>query len=78
MILQYHPDTDMLYIELARGTSVESEEVAPGIVLEFDADNRVIGIEIEDASKAIDLSRLEALALPIVDLVLRERASIKA
>jgi uncharacterized protein YuzE len=78
MILQYHPEMDMLYIGLARGTSVESEEVAPGIVLDFDANNRVIGIEIEDASTAIDLSRLEALALPIVDLVLRERASIEA
>jgi uncharacterized protein YuzE len=78
MILQYHPDMDMLYIELARGISVESEEVAPGIVFDFDADNRVIGIKIEDASKSIGLSRLEALALPIVDLVFRERASIEA
>ena len=78
MILQYYADTDTLYIGLARGVSIESEEVAPGIVLDFDADNRVIGIEIEDASKSIDLSRLEVLALPIVDLVLRERASVEA
>lgn len=77
MILQYHADTDMLYIRLAREVSTESEEVAPGIVLDFDAHNRVIGIEIEDASKSIDLSRLEVLALPIVDLVLKERASVE-
>lgn len=69
MIFRYHPETDMLYIELARGTSTESEEVAPGIVLDFDQKNRVIGIEIEDASKVVDLSRLEVSALPIGDLI---------
>ena len=50
MVVQYHPDTDMLYIKLADGVSTESEEVAPGMVLDFDEGNRVIGIEIEEAS----------------------------
>jgi uncharacterized protein YuzE len=50
MIFEYHPDTDMLYIKLAAGVSTESEEVAPGIVLDFDERDQVIGIEIEDAS----------------------------
>jgi len=39
----------MLYIRLMDAESVESEEVAQGIVLDFDQDNRVVGIEIEDA-----------------------------
>ena len=73
MVFQYHPDTDMLYIKLADRVSPESEEVAPGIVLDFDAQNQVVGIEIEDASTLIDLSRLEVFALPIVNLVLSER-----
>jgi uncharacterized protein YuzE len=73
MVFQYFPDTDMLYIRLADGVSTESEEVATGVVLDFDEHNRVIGIEIEDASKLIDLSRLEVLALPIADLVLSEK-----
>jgi uncharacterized protein YuzE len=47
MVFQYFPDTDMLYIKLAEGASTESEEVAPGIVLDFDEGSRVIGIEIE-------------------------------
>jgi uncharacterized protein YuzE len=50
MIFEYHPDTDMLYIKLGAGVSAESEEVAPGIVLDFDERDQVIGIEIEDAS----------------------------
>ena len=73
MIFDYYADTDMLYIRLADGISVESEEVAPGVVLDFDGDNRLLGVEVEDASKLIDLSRLELRALPIADLLFRER-----
>jgi len=76
MTFQYYPDTDMLYIKLASGVSTESEEVAPGIVFDFDEHNRVIGIEIEDAGTFIDLSRLEVLALPITNLVFSERVPV--
>ena len=72
MLFEYHPDSDMLYIRLADGASTESEEIAPGVVLDFDASNQVIGVEIEDASKFIDLSRLELRALPIADLIDRK------
>ncbi len=73
MIFEYYPETDMLYIKLVEMVSTESEEIAPGVVLDFDEHNRVIGVEIEDASKIIDLSRLELRALPVVDLILTER-----
>ncbi len=73
MVFEYYPDTDMLYVKLAEGTSKESEEIAPGVVLDFDERNRVIGFEIEDASKSIDLTRLELRALPLANLVLSER-----
>ena len=78
MIFEYYSETDMLYIKLIEGVSTESEEIAPGVVLDFDEHNRVIGIEIEDASKLIDLSRLELRALPVVHLVLSERVPVKA
>lgn len=77
MVFQYYRDSDMLYIKLAEGVSTESEEVAEGVVLDFDERNRVIGIEIEDASNFIDLSRLEVLALPIANLILSEREPVK-
>jgi uncharacterized protein YuzE len=73
MIFEYHQDSDMLYIKLATGISIESEEVSPGLVIDYDENNRAIGIEIEDASKFIDLSRLELSALPIANLVISER-----
>ena len=74
MIVQYDAVSDMLYIKLADGISTESEEVAPGVVLDFDAANQVLGIEIEDAGKRIDLSRLEVASLPLAHLVMSHAA----
>lgn len=70
MIFKYYPDSDMLYIELSKGFSAESEEVSKGIVFDFDEQNRVIGVDIEDASKLIDFTRLEFNSLPVSNLVL--------
>ncbi len=72
MIFEYYPDTDMLYIRLREGESVESEEVAPDIVVDYDAHNRVIGIEIENASQHIDLTNIELRALPLAQSLLSE------
>ncbi len=71
MIFQYHAETDMLYIEFVPGISTESEEIAPGIVADFDEKKRLIGIEFEDAGKFADLSRLEISALPVTDLIMK-------
>lgn len=78
MVFHYYPESDMLYIILVDGVSHESEEVAPGVVIDFDDRGQIIGIEIEDASTFIDLSRLEVLALPITNLVFSERAATRA
>ena len=75
MVFQYFPETDMLYIKLTDRASEESEEAAPGIVFDFDDNNKVVGIEIEDASSFIDLTRLEVLAVPVINLVLSQRVS---
>lgn len=78
MNFEYHQDTDMLYIKLSSGVSVESEEVSPGVVVDYDENNHAIGIEIEDASKFIDMSRLELTAMPIANLVISERIPTSA
>ena len=59
MEIQYDSDSDMLYIGLRSRRSVESEEVAPGVVLDYDESNNVIGIEITDGSKIADMTHLE-------------------
>jgi uncharacterized protein YuzE len=78
MVFEYFSDSDMLYIKLADGQSTESEEVAPGVVLDFDEKNRAIGVEIEDASKFIDLSRLELKAFPLANLIISQKTSFAA
>ncbi|MFL5804554.1 MAG: DUF2283 domain-containing protein [Roseiflexaceae bacterium] len=64
MKFHYYPDTDSLYIDLSERTSHDSREVAPGVVLDFDDDGHLVGIDIDRASEIVDLSRLEAEALP--------------
>lgn len=73
MRFHYYADTDSLYIDLSEKVSSESREVAPGVVLDFDVDGRLVGIDIDRASQIVDLSRLEAQALPITDLFVTRR-----
>ena len=70
MKFHYYPDTDSLYIDLAERPSVDSQEMRPGTVLDFDADGKLVGIDINRASEAADLSRIEVEALPLNSLSL--------
>jgi uncharacterized protein YuzE len=63
--LRYYVETDSLYIDLSERASVDSREASPGVVLDFDAEGHLVGIDIDGASKVVDLSRLEAEALPL-------------
>lgn len=65
MKFYYYPETDSLYIDLAEKTSVDSREISPGIVLDFDEEGNLVGIDIDHASKVVSLSRIEAESLPI-------------
>lgn len=58
MKLSYHPDTDSLYIDLAEQPSAESHEVSEGIVLDYDASGNLVGIDIDNASRKVQLQRL--------------------
>ena len=75
MVFEYFPDTDMLYIRRTEALSAESDEIAPGVVLDLDEYSQIVGVEIEDASKRFDLSRLEVKALPLVSLLVTERVT---
>ncbi len=73
MKLQYYPETDSLYIDLAERPSADSREVVPGVVLDFDSDGRLVGIDIDRARQSVNLTRLEAEALPITELSVEAR-----
>jgi uncharacterized protein YuzE len=64
MKLNYYPETDSLYIELSEKTSSESKEVSEGIVLDYDAKGNLVGIDIDNASKKLDLKKLTLTKLP--------------
>lgn len=66
MKLHYYPETDSLYIDLSARPSADSREIADGLVADFDADGRVVGIDIQHASKIMDLMTLETESLPAV------------
>ena len=65
MRLEYYPETDTLYIELQEGPGTDAQEVAPNIVLDFNAAGEVIGIEIEHASERTDLKNFQLASFPI-------------
>jgi uncharacterized protein YuzE len=64
MKLNYHPDTDSLYIDLSEQTSVESREISEGIVLDYDATGNLVGIDIDNASEKVELQKLTLSKLP--------------
>ncbi len=68
MTFHYYPETDSLYIEFASLDDADSREIAPGIVLDFDAEGRPVGIDIDRASRQVGLTRLEAISLPLQTL----------
>jgi uncharacterized protein YuzE len=64
MQLSYHPETDSLYIDLSEKPSVESREISDGIVLDYDATGDLVGIDIDNASRRVDMKRLVLSKLP--------------
>ncbi len=65
MRIAYYPDTDSMYIDLSSRKSSESTEVTPGVVLDYDEDGNLVGIDIDNASKIMDLKELVLSKLPV-------------
>jgi uncharacterized protein YuzE len=65
MKLNYFPDTDSLYIDLSNRRSVESQEVSEGVVLDYDGDGNLVGIDIDHASRKLDLHELVTNHIPL-------------
>ena len=66
MKLDYYPDTDSLYIDLSERPSVESREISEGIVLDYDAEGHLVGIDIDNASRKVDLKQLTLNRVPLI------------
>jgi uncharacterized protein YuzE len=66
MKLNYYPETDSLYIDLAERPGTESREITEGVVLDYDAGGNLVGIDIDNASRKVDLKKLTVNKLPAI------------
>ena len=64
MRINYYADTDSLYIDLSSKPSVDSREVSEGIVLDYDVDGNLVGIDIDQASTKLEMKELILSSLP--------------
>ncbi len=64
MRINYYADTDSLYIDFSSKPSVDSREVSEGIVLDYDVDGNLVGIDIDQASTKLEINELVLNKLP--------------
>ncbi len=54
MKIVYDPEKDILQISFLKGLVQETTQIAPGLVLDYDEDGNLIGLEVIKASKQVD------------------------
>lgn len=64
MKVKYYQTTDSLYIDLSDRPSTDSQEIAEGVVLDYDAAGNLVGIDIDQASTKVALDRLIVSCMP--------------
>ena len=57
MKLHVDKEADALYLRLDDSKIIESEEIAPGVIVDFDAKNRPVGVEVLYLSKRASKAR---------------------
>ena len=65
MKMHYDEKVDALYLSLDDSEIVESEEVKPGIVLDYNAENQVVGIEVLELRKRVPSANLKELQFDV-------------
>jgi uncharacterized protein YuzE len=65
MKINYYPETDSLYIDLSEKKSTESREISDGVVLDYDSEGNLVGIDIDNASAKVQLKELSLRKLPV-------------
>ncbi|OGL44432.1 MAG: hypothetical protein A2161_11230 [Candidatus Schekmanbacteria bacterium RBG_13_48_7] len=66
MRIAYYPETDSMYIDLSSKESVESKEISAGVVLDYDSEGNLTGIDIDNASKKLELKELILSKIPVI------------
>lgn len=66
MKLKVDKENNALYFRLDENAIVESEEVRPGVILDFDKNGRVVGVEFLDISERVSQEELTTLRFQMV------------
>jgi uncharacterized protein YuzE len=64
MKMNYYPETDSLYIDLSEQPSSESREISEGVIADYDAEGKLVGIDIDNATNKVELKKLILNRLP--------------
>ena len=64
MKIECFPDTDSMYIDLFEQSSVDSVEVSEGVVIDYDSAGNIVGIDIDQAQKKLNLKELSLEKIP--------------
>ena len=70
MKINYYPDTDSLYIDLSSKPGVETIEISEGVVVDYDSEGQIVGIDIDNAGVKLNLKELILNRLPVQTQVL--------
>lgn len=66
MRIKVDKKTDALYFRLDESRIVESEEVRPGVILDFDDNDRVVGVDFLGISKRAAMEELSSIQFQTV------------
>ena len=59
MKVKYDPEADAVFLRLAEGDIVDSEEMKPGMIVDFDADGKIVAIEFLNAKERFSSDTIE-------------------
>lgn len=63
MKASFDPEADAVYLRFAKGKVARTEEARPGIILDYDDEGRIVGIEILHASQTLPDTTLKEFAI---------------
>jgi uncharacterized protein YuzE len=63
--LHYDEKADAIYLRFDDSTIIESEEVRPGVVLDFDDKDQVVGVEILGVKDRVSLANLKPIQFEV-------------
>ncbi|HRT56004.1 MAG TPA: DUF2283 domain-containing protein [Candidatus Paceibacterota bacterium] len=66
MKLTIDREADALYLDLDEAPAAESEEISPGVILDYNAEGKVVGIEMLYLSKRVAAEKLARMQLETV------------